>query len=208
MLATGVEPLLRPAIIGSFLDAKAQGDFLEVRGLKAAVTLEMLRWALASIEGRREPGPLLQWPAFEALAPDLRAAMATILDSRGVASETREALVSDRSQRRLNQEGAGGGDFGRMLRQLNERIGLGADAETIERVTYSRHALVHEGKYYCQLAPGSRPVSLPPLASAAHEYYFLIAFLDRVFLALLRYQGPYLDWAVPAGQQPRSARFP
>jgi hypothetical protein len=110
--------------------------------------------------------------------------------------------------RRLNQAGAQGGDFGQRLHQLNARIGLAADDETIERVTRSRHALVHEGKFYCQLAPQSRPASLPPLASAADEYYFLIGFLDRVLLALFRYRGPYLDWRVAAGQQPRRAEFP
>jgi hypothetical protein len=208
VLATGAEPLLRPSIIESCLDAKAQEDFLEARGAKVAITLEMLRWTLASTEGRREPGPLLEWPAFERLAPALRAAMVTVLESHGVASAAREALVSARSLRRLHQAGAEGGEFGRMLHQLNERIGLRADGETIERVTRSRHALVQEGKFYYQLAPDNRPASLPPLASAADEYYFLIGFLDRVLLALLRYQGPYLDWGVPAGQQPRSAHFP
>lgn len=208
VLATGAEPLLRPSIIESCLDAKAQEDFLESRGAKVAISLEMLRWTLASTEGRREPGALLEWPAFERLAPELRGAMATVLDAHGVAPHTSASRVCARSLRRLNQAGAEGGQFGRMLHQLNERIGLRADRETIERVTRSRHALVHEGKFYHQLAPDSRPASLPPLASAADEYYFLIGFLDRVLLALLRYQGPYLDWGVPAGHQPRSAHFP
>jgi hypothetical protein len=101
--------------------------------------------------------------------------------------------------------------------QSARRSPFGSDAErraresavpAIERVTRSRHALVHEGKFYCQLAPESRPASLPPLASAADEYYFLIGFLDRVLLALPCYQGPYLDWGVAAGQQPRRAHFP
>jgi hypothetical protein len=210
MLAMDSEPLLRSAIIESLFDAKAQEDFLEARGAKVAVTLEMLRWALVSAEGRREPGPLVEWSAFDALTPDLRAAMAAVLDAHRIPPDEREQLVAAGSLRRLNQAGAQGGDFGRMLHQLNDRIGLRAEADTLERVTRSRHALVHEGKFYCQLAPASRPASLPPLASPADEYFFLVAFLDRLILALLRYRGPYLDWSVPgeAGHPPAIATFP
>src|SRR5262249_9940305 len=75
MLALDAEPLLRPAIIESLLDAKAQEDFLEARGVKLAITLEMLRWTLGSVEGRREPGSVVAWPAFDAMTTDLRAAM-------------------------------------------------------------------------------------------------------------------------------------
>jgi hypothetical protein len=210
MLVMDAEPLLRPAIIESLFDAKAQEDFLEARGAKVAVTLEMLRWTLVSAEGRREPEPLVGWPAFEALTPDLRAAIVAVLDAHRIPPGERERLVADRSLRRLNQAGAQGGDFGRRLHRLNGRIGLRAEADTLERVTRSRNALVHEGKFYCQLAPASRPGSLPPLASAADEYYFLVAFLDRLILALLRYEGPYLDWSVPGetGYPPAIAKFP
>jgi hypothetical protein len=209
LLATDTEPLLRPSILESLYDARAQEDFLEARGAKVAVTLEMLRWTLVASEGRREPEPLVEWPVFEALTDDLRAAIAAILDAHRIPPKERKQLLKARSLRRLNQAGAQGGDFGRMLQQLNVRIGLRADADTIERVTRSRHALVHEGKFYCQLAPTSRPASLPPLASPADEYFFLVAFLDRLILALLRYQGPYLDWSVPGetGYPPAIATF-
>jgi hypothetical protein len=202
ILATQAEPLLRPAIIDSMLDAKADADFLEARGAKLAVTLEMLRWTLAELEGRKASEVLIPWPTLDAVAPDLRVAMTTVLDAHGVAPTDRDQLVASRSLRRLNQAGAQGGDFGRLLRQLSARIGLRADPDTLDRVTSSRHALVHEGKFYCQLDPDDRSASLPPLPRAPDEYYSLISFLDRVILKLLRYQGPYLDWNVPAGEQP------
>jgi hypothetical protein len=48
------------------------------------------------------------------------------------------------------------------------------------------------------------------LAGPADEYFYLVALLDRLILALLRYLGPYLDWSVPdeAGHPPAIATFP
>lgn len=63
MLAMDSEPLLRSAIIESLFDAKAHEDFLEARGARVMITLEMLRWTLVSPEGRRKPGPLMEWSA-------------------------------------------------------------------------------------------------------------------------------------------------
>ena len=57
MLAMDSEPLLRSAIIEPLFDAKAHEDFLEARGAKVAVTLELLRWTLVSAEGLGSRGP-------------------------------------------------------------------------------------------------------------------------------------------------------
>ena len=90
MLAMDSEPLLRSAIIESLFDAKAHEDFLEARGAKVAITLEMLRWTLVSSDGRREPGPLMEWSAFEALTPDFRAASAAVRDAHRIPPDERE----------------------------------------------------------------------------------------------------------------------
>ena len=114
-------------------------------------------------------------------------------------------MLADRSLRQLNRIRAERGDFEHRLRQLRDRVGLVADDDTIGRVARSRHALVHEGKFHCQL-PAQRRLNGPiPLVTPADEYNFLLAFVDRLLLKLLGYRGCYLDWSVPSGQQPLPA---
>ena len=118
----------------------------------------------------------MEWPAFEALTPDLRAARAAVRDAHRIPPDEREQLVAAGSLRRLNQAGAQGGDFDRMLHQLNDRIGLRVEADTLERVTCSRHARVHEGKFYCQLAarPACRPWPAPPMNTSISSRFSIV----------------------------------
>jgi hypothetical protein len=97
--------------------------------------------------------------------------MAAVLDAHRIPPDEREQLVAAGSLRRLNQAGAQGGDFGRMLHQLNDRIGLRVEADTLERVTRSRHARVSRGQV---LLPARRPWPAPPMNTSISSRFSIV----------------------------------
>jgi hypothetical protein len=72
--------------------------------------------------------------------------------------------------------------FRRLIVKLCEKINLEINETEIKRFVHSRNALIHTGKYYSD-----------PLVDKAvfEEYAFLVNFLDKVFLKLFNYSGEY-----------------
>lgn len=52
-------------------------------------------------------------------------------------------------------------------------------------------------KPYCPPATADEQEKCKPLLTTKDEYFFLIHFLDKIFLKLLGYHGPYVDWSSP-----------
>jgi len=61
----------------------------------------------------------------------------------------------------------------------------------------SRNSLIHRGGFYCELADEDERKRCTPLPTVKDEYCFLLNFLDKVFLKLLGYSGPYINWRSP-----------
>jgi hypothetical protein len=135
--STGTQLRLTRAMIDSYLDARLQTDYLEMRGVKATIVIEMLRWISGGDRTRRSA---------------LKAALAS----------------------------------------LSRRVGLRAKGRALDALEASRNHLIHQGYFYCQIAP--EPKKYAGLSSPWREYTFLINFIDVLFLKLLGYDGPYLDW--------------
>ena len=88
-------------------------------------------------------------------------------------------------------------DLRAALANLLRRLGLKAKGRTLDALEASRNHLVHQGYFYCQVAP--EPKKYAGLSSPWREYTFLINFIDVLFLKLLGYDGPYLDWRGSGG---------
>jgi hypothetical protein len=134
---------LHKGTIDAYLDAKAEHDFLEMRGAKLAVTMEFLKTVF------------------------------------------RKAMnIKD-------------GSFKSLIENLCNSINLSVSQKEIDLFVKCRNSLIHEGEFYCKTATPEQRKRCKPLNTQTEEYLFLVNFLDRVFLKLLGYSGPYIDWRVP-----------
>lgn len=129
--------------IDTYLDAKAEADFLEMRGAKLTVAMEILKTVF---------------------------------------------------RKAMNTKGK---SFKSVIANLCNSINLSARQEEIDLFVECRNSLLHEGEFCCVTAKPEQKKKCKPLSTKTEEYLFLVNFLDRVFLKLLGYNGPYIDWSVP-----------
>jgi hypothetical protein len=81
--------------------------------------------------------------------------------------------------------------FRKALRAACRAAGYRPSSRDLNEFIQSRNRLVHAGRFR---ADPLKP--LPgPFATPEAEYFFMVSFLDRFFLRLFDYTGPFLEWA-------------
>jgi hypothetical protein len=77
-------------------------------------------------------------------------------------------------------------------------VGFAPTEEDLKDFVSTRNRLLHEGRFR------SDPTAPLPcrFANQTAEYFFMLSFIDRFFLKLFGYSGPFLDWS----QYPNSER--
>ena len=173
-------------VIDTYLDAKAEGDFLEVRALKLVVAVEMLKAAYVDIQDRRS----LVLPAdeFGSKIPEVKAEIKKIFSAS--TGQQRKYLYA-------NLLGLNRIPFSFQMRQLCRAIRMRLKDKELRRFVASRNKLVHEGHFYCDRATNDEKEKIAPLSSPVSEWFWLIHFVDRLFLRAIGYEGPYIDWTIP-----------
>jgi len=134
---------LNNGTIDAYLDAKAEADYLEMRGVKFAVSMEILKKVFC---------------------------------------------------KSMNIKG---GSFKSLIENLCNSINLNVSKHEIDLFVKSRNSLIHGGEFFCIVATPKQREKFKVPSAHTEEYLFLVNFLDRVFLKLLGYNGPYIDWSVP-----------
>jgi hypothetical protein len=176
--------------IDTYLDARAEGDYLEVRGAKIGVALE----ALKDVFLRQRSFPvsefILAQEDFARLRVPIREALRRVLAEHDVAAAQRGQIY--RHIAALNRTA-----FSEILRGILQEFGLAIDNQDVRLLIASRNKLVHTGRFYADAAGAAERQELPPLPSVRDEFFFLLSFLDRCFLRLLGYDGPWIDWRQP-----------
>lgn len=186
-LASRKEPFrLKRGTIDAYLDAKAEGDYLEMRGAKLAVAIEMLK----DVFLRQPDCPCKEFhtdvDVFARLVPLIRSAIKKILADSEIPKKAISAIATDAKIRALNRV-----PFSWVLEAFCQNINLRVSPEDVKRFIDCRNSLVHTGDF---LTARHKKDSLPsPFSSTTGEWMFLVSFLDKVFLKLLGYSGPFLD---------------
>ena len=93
------------------------------------------------------------------------------------------------------------GKFATALRDACRDAGYRPSKSAINDFVGSRNRLVHAGRFRSDPSardPGCR------FADPAAEYMFMLSFIDRFFLHLLAYKGPFLDWSKYSQHEPGS----
>lgn len=191
---------LNRGTIDAYLDAKAEGDYLEFRATKLAVTVEMLKAVFLEIPGSPAKEFVLDKSNFKNLADPISKAIDDILKQKGIKDDDRQAICSVKKIEGINRR-----SFRHIIDKLCKHIGLRVEEEKVKLFVACRDKLVHMGRFYCEVATEQERKDCPPLSSKTDEYFFLVNFLDMTFLKLFEYGGTYIDWRVP-GKPCRSER--
>jgi hypothetical protein len=173
--------------IDAYLDAKAVGDYLETRGVKLAIALETLKSILLDQLDIGVSRFVIPERTFARMRSKLQDALSPILKEQRIEREARASIYGNLLE--LNHT-----SFGRLIEQLCACIDLIVEPDDIKLFVECRNKLVHEGRFYCTAATSREIERCQPLASPLLEYMFLVNFLDRIFLKLLDYDGPYIEW--------------
>ena len=183
---------LTNATIDTYLDAKSEGDFLQVRALKLVVAVEMLKAEFVERSGAR---PLVfSDEEFDALVPELKRALRGVIVN-STADQRKDVYANVLGLNRI--------PFSSQLRELCAAVRMAGPDEEVRRFVASRNKLVHEGHFYCERATEREKARLPPLLTVQLEWFWLLHFVDRLFLRAIGYEGTYLDWSIPSSPIPR-----
>lgn len=183
---------LSKGTIDAYLDAKAEADYLEMRGIKLAVAMEILKSVFVELPDAPMKAYIIEEEKFKELPPHLCKVMDEFLQTEKIERDSRKAMCNDKKVLELNRR-----SFAYFLKKLCRHIDLRIGEDDIKLFVQCRNKLVHDGRFYCAIAIPDEQNECNPLPSKWHEYCFLINFLDRVFLKLLGYSGPYVDWRTP-----------
>ncbi len=178
--------------IDAYLDAKAEGDYLEMRGVKLVVAMEMLKAVVLELPCAFVEEYIIKDQKFKELAHNLCTAADDVLQKENINKDSRKAICNDKKVLELNRR-----SFAHFLKKLCRHIGLKVKGNEIRQFVEFRNKLVHRGRFYWTIATLEEREKYKPLPSRSHEYFFIVNFLDRVFLKLLGYSGPYIDWRIP-----------
>ncbi|MBK9163128.1 MAG: hypothetical protein IPM21_04325 [Acidobacteria bacterium] len=177
--------------IDSYIDAKSESDFMETRGAKLAVALEGLKHAFLHRDGSPFSEFIIPDEKFEKLTPALTEAFDAVLKhDPDVSPEQRSTFTNKARMRSFNRR-----SFRYSLTKLFEEIGFNPDKREVKLFIACRNKLVHAADFYCNAATAPERAECAPLADPIEEYYFMVNFLDRIFLKLLGYAGEYINIA-------------
>ncbi len=193
-LPTIREPYITRGIVDAYLDAKAERDFLQTRGAKIAVAIEKLKHAFLAASDSHVSEFILDPNRWADLVPQVRAAVTDALRSAAVDRNDVGMLSSAGKIRGLNRVA-----FAGVLKGLCQHVGLAPKPGEIDLFVASRNKLVHAGEFYCDAATDDERKRVPPPIDATTEFFFLVSFLDRIFLKLFGYSGPFTDRQKPDG---------
>jgi hypothetical protein len=180
---------LDEGVIDTLLDARAEHDYLEIRAAKLAIALEKLKALYVSRKTTKAKEFTIDESIFKKIVPDIQKEINNVLTAAGIDKDSRKAIASESKIISLNRK-----SFAYIVRKLCKDIGLKVKESHITLFIQCRNKLVHVGDFYCNTATRKEKDDCKPLASPKEEYYFMVNFIDRIFLKLFGYDGNYINW--------------
>ena len=174
------------AAVDAYLDAKAEGNFLEVRGAKLVVAMEMLK---AAFLGWSDVG-LDEYILDPKQLSDLEVRIKKVI--KEVVPEPE--FSKDRANLYRNIKGLNRYSFENVLDVVFAHLNFSPTPRDLKLFVNSRNKLVHTGLFYAASATDEDSKKCKPLANKVEEFFFLVHFLDCVYLKLVGYSGRYIDW--------------
>jgi hypothetical protein len=177
-----LEPTTINGLIAAFLDARLEHDYIEARGIKTAVVLEILKGLFNKELSETEWDVLLPKPLRKRISTVVRAA----LEENDIQPEAVE--IAQEALAQLSRP-----TFRRVVLFMLRKLALPEDDTAINAAVWSRNSLVHTGRFLSTNNP-QKATSLN-IADAAQEFFLLLSFVDRLLLRLLGHSGLYIDYS-------------
>jgi hypothetical protein len=185
---------LNRGVIDTYLDAKAENDFIETRAGKIALTIEFLKNEFLVSKGKDSEYVSPSYD-FKNMTPTLSAAMITALKLQGVVEpEIFRSIANEKKIEGLNRR-----SFGNILREIIKEFHVNVSSKEITLFIRCRDSLVHRGNFYCKTCQPEEMQECEPLPSYMFEYFFMVNILDRIFLSILGLDDKQIriDWRKP-----------
>ena len=176
------DPQYLNGLIGAFLDARLEDDYLEGRGVKTAVALEILKNPFAERFTREHWDKVMP----KTLRKEIVKVAVAAVDEKGMGDEVNRVV-----RETLNQLARP--SLGRMLSFMIEALDLAEEDSTVAAATAIRNRLVHTGQFLSHSdADKAKKLSL---SDAVNEFYVMSSFLDRLLLRFFGYAGWHIDYS-------------
>ena len=186
-------------MILSYLDAIAHDDLLERRAVKLAVVVETLKSNFLKSQGSTVGEFIIaDQGEWDALSSELKKAVKKVLGDSGISPEKRSLIYSKLGELRRTP-------FKAILKGMFGELGFRPAPEDLELFVRCRDSLIHAGEFYAAsdeeqrqfykygvTVEEIRACNSPSRRSIA-QYLFIKNFVNRLFLKLLDYDGPYRD---------------
>lgn len=190
-------------LINAYLDAKAENDYLEGRGIKLVVLMEMLKDSL--IKSKSLTQNIIKDEYFNSVKSVFKDKLTQAIEksideeNKEKSEQDREAIKKEIKEKmfakisEINKI-----SFRDILQNLCDDINLEVKQDYLQSVVDSRNKLIHEGKFLCKsdkIKNRYKDIEkYPQFQDSIHEYFFLVNFMDKCFLKLLGYKGFYFNW--------------
>lgn len=180
---------LAQRLIDAYLDAKAETDYLQIRGIKLAVIMEMLKDVLLHVPEVAQGGEfILAKETFLKFRTGIENSLRYLLSMTGIDKSDQDDVFGKIEE--LNRR-----SFKPILKSFFKVIGLELSKRDLDLFITCRNTLVHTGRFFSETARREDlkkyKVSFDSLGR--DEYYFLVSVLDKAYLKLLGYGGPCIE---------------
>jgi len=183
------QPAQARRLLGIVMNAIAGDDFLELRGLKLASTVDaLLTIVLPPDRPRQFVSSNRRDDFMTAVRRDIRARAAEFLPPDPPDDLGRQARWSEQIALRSNDILRP--SFRELIDQLCGVLKINVEPAEISQFIRSRNELVHEARYVCQRT--NHPAGWP-FTEPAQEYLWMLRFVDLLVLRTLGYRGSFLD---------------
>lgn len=171
--------------VDALADAKLEQDFLELRGLKLAALLDFISGIYLKDKNSEHIAPEEN---FESKRADLEKEMLKVLQRF---FSNRQAKEMCKHVRGLNWP-----TFRQTLRKMTEDLGLSVPRDILGKIVEYRNELVHRMHFFKDSANscGTKRKEMDPYEA----YRAMLDYVGKLLLAILRYEGYYLDWTKSA----------
>lgn len=193
-----INPILRMNLhrfSNVFVEARDGRGFIESRGLRMVVLMEMLaKYVLENPDFDIKKDLLSSATQKETKKAIINGCKEVILSNLPTSADIRQEKEMEKIREYLinNLSGLNHTPFKKIIETLCEKIELQMESADITQFVISRNSLIHTGNYYFESRNEEK---------IFWEYSFLINFLDKVLLKLFNYSGTYQNfkkWGEPS----------
>lgn len=171
--------------VDAFADAKLEQDFLELRGLKLASLLDFIRSVYLRDKNAEH---IVAEDEFRMKLADLEKELRKVLQRFFSYEQAREMCK--------HVEGLNWPTFRQTLRNMSRDLGLAVSEEELNEIVTYRNELVHRMCFFKESKKTGK--ARKTKRTAFRAYFTMMNYVAKILLAILRYQGYYLDWTKDA----------